>query len=156
MAKHYTKKEFARRGRGYKPLTCTVTCVCNGVEKTFEAEYLPNNIGGHVQLLDKGEGRLPHTCTVCVPSGSGGTNDLILKPAGRGYCAVYAAKTPKPQRYPLTHGIASIFDFAGLYDEAKRSASPEEKDASALAEDWGVVGHDIASALVAYDRSKHK
>ncbi len=51
-----------------------------------------------------------------------------------------------PKNSPLI-GAGSIFNIAGNYFDFNYSNTPEEADAKAIANDWGVVGQDLKEAM---------
>ncbi len=52
----------------------------------------------------------------------------------------------------LHSGVARLFDFYGLYDAYNRSPNEAQADAMALFSDWAIVGDDLRSAMLEYER----
>ncbi len=52
-------------------------------------------------------------------------------------------------------GVASLFDFWGLFDAYNTSPDPETADARAISSDWRAVGYDIRIAIERYEEEEH-
>lgn len=50
-------------------------------------------------------------------------------------------------RPSLIEGVASMFDFAGVFGPRARVNTPAESDAEAIASDWEAVGGDLWAAI---------
>jgi hypothetical protein len=66
---------------------------------------------------------------------------------------IYSTFFLLPRNSFLT-GAGSVFNIAGNYYRFKYTGSPEEADARAMENDWGVVGQDLLDVYEQYPVDK--
>ncbi len=60
------------------------------------------------------------------------------------------------QRGSLLTGVATVLNIGGDFFDFNYSQSNEEADAKAIANDWGVIGQELARAIEVVKKEKSK
>ena len=80
---------------------------------------------------------------MAVHAGSGSAGRQAR--AMRRYRLLY--RQSRRTRPSLLEGVASLFDFAGVFAPRVSVTAPPDSDAEAIASDWDAVGNDLWAAI---------